>query len=122
METICERLLDLPAGDTPLALEEVVINLSLNTYGKSLSYRWAELCQTSIGRSFVGMKHIMETRATALASRSRRPRMARIISHDFVSLDPYAFDAIRGKRSKLKDTAEWDADGEDDVETEDGDD
>ena len=112
METICERLLDVPAGDTPLALEEVLINLSLNTFGTITTYRYARRCKKPIGRGFWGVKDIMETRATALASRLRRPRMVRIISHDFMSLDTYAFDAMTGKRCKLKDNAEWDADGE----------
>jgi hypothetical protein len=124
METICGKLLDLPAGDTPLALEEVLINLSISSFGTFTIYRYAKRCENPIGRGFLGLKNIMETRATALASRLRRPRMVRIISHDFMSLDTYAFDAITGKRCKLEADAEWDADGEvmDDMRTESDDD
>lgn len=123
MDTVCEKLLDLPPGDTPLALEDVIINLSLSKLslsGTFTTYRFTKRCPTlnSDGFTFVGLRDIMESRLTALASRARRPRIARIIFHRVPSFDICAFDAITGKRSRLKANAEWDAEGEVMVESE----
>lgn len=110
MEEICESLLEPPPSDTPL--EEVIINLSISQLSDTItSYRYPNRCQT-VARDFPQLKLALETQAATLAARLRNPRTLRIISHEFPSLDIYAFDAIKGRRIRLDNNVEWDADGE----------
>lgn len=110
MEDICERLLEHPPGD--MVLEEVIINLSISQLCVTItSYRYPNCCQTGV-KSFPQLKLALETQAAKLATKLRNPRTVRIISHDLPSLDVLAFDAITGKRVRLENNAEWDADGE----------
>ncbi|KAK4040317.1 hypothetical protein C8A01DRAFT_35647 [Parachaetomium inaequale] len=113
MESVCKSLLEPPPGDAPLALEEVIVNLSLSQLNHAItSVRHSRCCGDVAGTAFVQFKNALEAQATALAARLRQPRMVRIITHEFPSLDFYAFDALTGKRILLEDNIEWDAEGE----------
>ncbi|KAK4150087.1 hypothetical protein C8A00DRAFT_46440 [Chaetomidium leptoderma] len=110
MEELCESLLERPPSDT--ALEEVIINLSISQLSDTItSYRYPNRCQT-VSQDFSQLKLALETRAATLAAWLRNPRTLRIISHELPSLDVYAFDAITGRRIRLENNVEWDADGE----------
>lgn len=113
MDSICESLLEPPPHDTPLNLEEVIINLSLSGLSDTItSYRYPNRCQPTPSESFLQLKEAIESQATTLSRQLRNPRMVRIISHELPSLGISAFDAMTGQRARLEAGIEWDADGE----------
>jgi hypothetical protein len=113
MQSVCKSLLEPPPRDAPpLALEEVIVNLSISQIGHaSTSYGYSNRCGDLFRIAFGQFKDAMEAQATALAARLRQPRMVRVITHVFPSLDIYAFDALTGKRVRLENNIEWDAEG-----------
>ncbi|KAK1762841.1 hypothetical protein QBC33DRAFT_480848 [Phialemonium atrogriseum] len=113
MDSICESLLELPPHDTPLNLEEVIINLSLSELSDAItSYRYPNRCQPIPSETFLQLKEAIENQATTLLRQMSNPRMVRVISHEVPSLGISAFDAMTGQRVRLGDGIEWDADGE----------
>lgn len=113
MERVCEVLLKEPAGEKPLVLRELIVNLSLSELSDtSTSYRHSRSCQSPSGSGTLQLKEAMERQATTLSARLCNPRMVRVISHTLPSLDIIAYDAITGKRIHLKNNVEWDAEGE----------
>lgn len=118
IQHVCERLLDPPASpDTPLRLEEVIINLSLSGLSDMVtSYRHALDCRAARGEpgglSLSELQELVETQAVTLSGQLRSPRMVRVITHRPPSLRLCTFDALTGKRMVLDEGAEWDASGE----------
>ncbi|KAI1422711.1 hypothetical protein F5Y12DRAFT_761369 [Xylaria sp. FL1777] len=114
MTNICERLLEPPEDDTPLKLEEVIINLCLSEPSESIMfYRVPRHCQSIPGESFWRLKDAIENQAATLACHLSNPRMVRVVWHKLPAPRIFAFDAMTGQRLRLGETnTEWDADGE----------
>lgn len=114
MDTVCDSLLD-PSGfwQSSLDLEEVIVNLSLLELSEAItSYHYPARCNSISQTGVLQLREAMETTAAALSLRLRRPRMVRVIYHEFPSLETRAFDALTGKRIRLRNSLEWDAEGE----------
>jgi hypothetical protein len=128
MNMVCESLLKLPPDDTPLALEELIINCSISELSDTrTAYNRPSLCMYHYDPRDYGLPKatrnlpielVMERQATALAARLRSPRMVRVITHRLPTLDIFAFDAIEGRYVKLPNNQDWVAEGE--VEEEEG--
>ncbi|CAM1501084.1 Fc.00g102460.m01.CDS01 [Cosmosporella sp. VM-42] len=113
MRTICGGALAVPEGDTPLNLEEVIINLSLSgLLSRATSYRYTTRCRVCHGDSFSQFRKDMENQATKLSLLMKTPRLVRVLSHEFPSLEVYTFDALTQRRMKLAADSAWDSDGE----------
>jgi hypothetical protein len=113
MDCICESLLETPPQDTPLKLEEVIVNLSISGLSDiTTGCRFSKRCPSPSSARHDSWKRAIESRATELALRSNNARMFRVISHVLPSLGVVAFDAMTGRRYHLETGAEWDADGE----------
>jgi hypothetical protein len=64
MDMVCEALLELPPGDAPLALEEIIVNLSISQLSDTYtSYRHARPCHPS---DILQLKEAMENRQQRL--------------------------------------------------------
>ncbi|KAI1295180.1 hypothetical protein F5Y03DRAFT_309534 [Xylaria venustula] len=114
MTNICERLLEPPADDTPLALEEVIVNLCLSEPSESVMfYRVPRRCNSMPGETFWQLKDAIESQATTLASHLSNPRMVRVIWHKLPAPNVFGYDAIKKQRLRLGETnTHWDVDGE----------
>lgn len=61
MHRVCERLLEPPISDTPLNLEEIIVNLSISELSNMVtSYRYSQRCRAISGDTFVQLKEAME--------------------------------------------------------------
>ncbi|KAI8629335.1 hypothetical protein F5Y19DRAFT_432287 [Xylariaceae sp. FL1651] len=113
MDIICDALLKPAIQDTPLNLEELIINLSLSELSDSVtSYRYPRRCGSASVESTLQLRATIESQATKLSRQLSSPRMVRIISHELPSFAIYGFDALTGQRVRLKPGMQWDADGE----------
>ncbi|KAK4101984.1 hypothetical protein N658DRAFT_43065 [Parathielavia hyrcaniae] len=114
MGTICEHLLEPPPAGTPLALEEVIVNLTIPELSDTYTaYHLSRRCDTpDTVLEGISLVAAMEKKAAALAARMQHPRMVRVISHNLPSLHVYAFDGIKGQKVQLHDNINWDAEGE----------
>lgn len=113
MNAVCETLLERPKNDSPLQLEEIIVNLSLSELSStSTSCRFPKRCQPVPGESFTQLRQSIERQASTLALGLDSPRIVRVITHRIPSLSIEAFDAITGQRLGLENNMQWDADGE----------
>ncbi|KAG6012061.1 hypothetical protein E4U43_007958 [Claviceps pusilla] len=113
MSSVCPTLLDVSAGGMPLALEEVIINLSLSdNRGSDTSYRYPSRCEALPEDNFPRLKADMESCARELVLQMNNLRIFRILSHTFPGMDLHSFDVLAERQMILAPTASWDADGE----------
>ncbi|KAG5975607.1 hypothetical protein E4U55_007639 [Claviceps digitariae] len=113
MSSVCPTLLDVSAGGRPLALEEVIINLSLSdNRGSDTSYRYPSRCEALPNDNFLRLKADMESCARELVLQMNNSRIFRILSHTFPGMDLHSFDVLAERQMILAPTASWDADGE----------
>jgi hypothetical protein len=115
MCSICDDLLEPPAGDKRLCLEEVIINLSLSELSDFYtSYRYPTGCWPVSGEtaSFQQLRSSVERQVRTPATRLENPKMVRVLSHTFPALQVYAYDALADQRILLASDAPWNADGE----------
>lgn len=109
---ICPEILSIDPDAHYDNLEEVIINLSLSEMTPvEAAYRYPARCNSQ--RNFTHLLAALEERAALLAERMRTVKMVRLISHSLPSMQICAFDALTGRRMRLKSLQEWDADGED---------
>lgn len=109
---ICPEILSIDPDAHYDNLEEVIINLSLSEMTPvEAAYRYPARCNSQ--RNFTHLIAALEERASLLAERMRTVKMVRLISHSLPSMQICAFDALTGRRMRLKSLQEWDADGED---------
>ncbi|KAK4042291.1 hypothetical protein C8A01DRAFT_14094 [Parachaetomium inaequale] len=113
MSFMCGALLKPLETESPLQLEEVIINLTQTKPGavrKSMLNCRDPLASTRLS----AVNAAFEDRATALAGQLRKPRMVRVIMLKMPGRRVYAYDAVEQRRVWLGPEAEheWDADGE----------
>lgn len=113
VDRICRRLLRVPSSDTPSNLEEVILNLSIpnplphfTSRCHPINCQYVQLVPPEM--RIAGFEYQM----VKLSHGASNPRMFRVISHRSQPLDIFAFDAVTGRRVRLKSGAEWDAEGE----------
>ncbi|POR36098.1 Uncharacterized protein TPAR_03716 [Tolypocladium paradoxum] len=117
MRRLCPHLLDPPPVSAPtLGLEDLIVNLSLSeTSSSDTSYRYPICCRlgpVSLRKGFPRLQADMELKARELVRVMKNPRIVRVVSHTFPSLEMRSFDALTGRRMRLPPAAAWDADGE----------
>ncbi|KAG6201935.1 hypothetical protein E4U35_005548 [Claviceps purpurea] len=112
MSSICSTIFDVSAGCLPLALEDVIVNLSLSDIrGTDTSYRYPNRCEALPGDNFTRLKADMESCARELVPLMGNPRIVRVLSHTFPGMKLHSLDVLTERRMELKPNAPWDADG-----------
>lgn len=101
MDAMCGELLKSPPETAPLDLEEVIVNVSISYISdKFTAFHHPSCCLT--GSADHLLREIIEGHACKLVQRMRNPRIAKVIYHDFLGLDMWAFDAIAGSRMQIQ--------------------
>ncbi|KAG6135237.1 hypothetical protein E4U38_001972 [Claviceps purpurea] len=111
MSSICPTIFDVSAGCLPLALEDVIVNLSLSDIrGSDTSYRYPSRCEALPGGNFTRLKEDIKSCARKLVPLMKNPRIVRVLSHTFPGMKLHSLDVLTGRRMEIKPNAPWDAD------------
>lgn len=101
MTTICHALLDVPPG-SPFALQELVINLSLERCGAvPADGNFPFRCHDPSSISCKRLQTEIVAQTTSLVQRFPQLRLLRVICHDLPSTNLYIWDAIKRQMTEI---------------------